>query len=169
MGAPNDKSHTFVKGDVLTIVPSASAADKVSSFEVTKVTVKGEDDSVIADAKVESSAAFPAFIGQYKEVGNCTYTVGSDVKNAFDVAFETTDGAQINFDVKVNGTVVANYCIGTAREKLVDLTKAATWEQQPKKIDLKKGDVVTIVAVTSLEGAVESFKFSSITAKKVVE
>ena len=166
-GTPNNKEHTFVKGDVLTIVPSANAANLVTSFKVTKVTVKGADDNVISDAKIESSAAFPAFIGQYKQVGTCTYTVGSEVKNAFDVAFETTDGAQINFDVKVNDKVVANYGIGTAREKLVDLTKAATWGQQPQKIELKKGDVVTIVAVTGLECAVESFKFSSVTAKVI--
>lgn len=73
----------------------------------------------------------------------------------------------INFDVKVNDKIVANYGIGTAREKLVDLTKAATWGQQAQKIELKQGDTVTIVAVTGLEGAVESFKFTSVTAKVI--
>ena len=80
--------------------------------------------------------------------------------------FEATDGAQFNFDLVVNDKVVGNYGVGDAREKAIDFSKVATWGQTPAAITIKKGDVIKIKAVTSQAGSVDTFKFTSLTAKQ---
>lgn len=97
---------------------------------------------------------------QYQQIGLVTYTVGSDIPNAFHIEYTATENAGVNLTISANGKE-CNYGCGTARTKDCDIT-VSQWGGNPIG-SLSTGDTVTIKAVASGTNELDSFEFTEIT------